>query len=188
VDADGATPPEAFLDLAQRAAAGMADCVIASRWISGARVDVAQTHDRRRASRLFHHVVEALFWMGIKDTQCGAKVMRRESVEQIQPYLRLADLAFDVNLLYSLKRAGFSVAEVPTVWTDKSGSKVAFNFRTSLNMLLSLFRLRILYSPFNRLLNPLSPLVMWAYRKLNVPPPRTEAEAQQNQPPELRHG
>lgn len=188
VDADGATPPEAFLDLAQRAATGDADCVIASRWIQGARVDVAQTTGRRRASRLFHHVVEALFWMGIKDTQCGAKVMRREAVEKIQPYLRLADLAFDVNLLYSLQRAGFTIAEVPTVWTDKSGSKVAFNFRTSLNMLLSLFRLRILYSPFNRLLNPLSPLVMWAYRKLNVPPPRTEAEAQQNHPPELRHG
>ena len=188
VDADGATPPEAFLDLAQRAAKGQADCVIASRWISGAQVDVAQTTGRRRASRLFHHAVAALFWMGIQDTQCGAKVMRRAAVERVQPYLRLADLAFDVNLLYSLKRAGFTIAEVPTVWTDKSGSKVAFNLRTSLNMLLSLFRLRFLYSPFNPLLKPISPLIAWAYRALNAPPPRSEAEAQQNQPAELRHG
>ena len=188
VDADGATPPGAFLELAQQVAAGAADCVIASRWVPGARVDVAQTTDRRRASRIFHLAVEALFWMGIQDTQCGAKVMRREAVERIQPFLRLADLAFDVNLLYSLKRAGCSVLEMPTVWTDKSGSKVAFNSRTSLNMLLSLFRLRILYSPFNRLLKPMTPLIMWIYRKLNAPPPRTEAEARETHPPELHHG
>jgi len=188
VDADGATPPEAFFDLATRAAKGEADCVIASRWIPGARVDVAQAKDRRRASRLFHHAVEALFWMGIKDTQCGAKVMRREAVERIQPFLQLADLAFDVNLLYSLKRAGFTIAEVPTIWTDKSGSKVAFNVQTSLNMLLSLFRLRILYSPLKGLLKPLAPLILLAYRKLNAPPPRTDDEARQNQPAELHHG
>ncbi len=188
VDADGATPPAAFLDLAQRAAAGQADCVIASRWIAGAQVDVAQTTGRRRASRLFHHAVEALFWMGIKDTQCGAKVMRRAAVERVQTKLRLADLAFDVNLLYSLLRAGFTIAEIPTVWTDKCGSKVAFNFRTSLNMLLSLFRLRLLYSPFNPFLKPLAPVIQWVYRRLNAPPPRTEAEARQNQPAKLRHG
>ncbi len=188
VDADGATPPEALLDLALRVARREADCVIASRWLPGSQINVAQTTDRRSASRLFHYVVELLFWMGIKDTQCGAKVMRREAVEQIQPYLRLADLAFDVNLLYSLKRAGFNIREVPTVWTDQSGSKVMFNFRTSLNMVLSLVRLRLLYSPFNPLLRPMAPLVRWVYQKLNAPPPRTEVEAQQNQPPKLRHG
>ena len=188
VDADGATPPEALMDLALRVARREADCVIASRWLPGSQINVAQTTDRRSASRLFHYVVEVLFWMGIKDTQCGAKVMRREAVERIQPYLRLADLAFDVNLLYSLKRAGFNIREVPTVWTDQSGSKVMFNFRTSLNMVLSLVRLRLLYSPFNPLLRPVAPLVRWVYQKLNAPPPRTEVEALQNQSPKLRHG
>ncbi len=188
VDADGATPPEAFLDLVGRCAAGEADCVIASRWTEGSRIDVAQTKDRRRASRWFNAVVEGLFWMGIRDTQCGAKVMRRAVVESVQPQLRLADLAFDVNLLYSLKRAGFTVREVPTVWTDKSGSKVAFNFKTSLNMLLSLVRLRLLYSPFYAWLGPLRPVEAWVYRWLNAPPPRSREDARRNEPAELRHG
>jgi hypothetical protein len=121
--------------------------------------------------------VEAFFWMGIRDTQCGAKVMRREAVSRVQPFLRLADLAFDVNLLFSLRRAGFSIKEVPTVWTDQSGSKVALNLRTSLNMLLSLVRLRLLYSPFYGWLGPLRPLEAWLYRKLNVPPPLSGKEA-----------
>lgn len=182
VDADGATPPEAFLDLVESCGRNEADCVVASRWMEGSRVNVAQTRDRRFASRLFHAFVEGFFWMGIRDTQCGAKVMRRAVVEAVQPKLRLADLAFDVNLLYAAKRAGFTVLERPTVWTDQSGSKVAFNFRTSLNMLLSLLRLRLLYSPFYAWLRPLRPLEAWVYRKLNAPPPRTSEEASRVEP------
>jgi hypothetical protein len=109
--------------------------------------------------------------MNIADTQCGAKVMKRAAIEAIHGQLRLADLAFDVNLLYSLKRAGFSILEVPTVWNDQSGSHVVFNLRTSLNMLLSLVRLRLLYSPFYPWLRPLRPLETWVYMRLRAPPP-----------------
>lgn len=185
VDADGATPPPAFLELVEACRNGQADCVIASRWVEGSQINVAQTTDRRRASRLFHAFVEGFFWMGIQDTQCGAKVMRRAAVEGVQRQLRLADLAFDVNLLYSLRRAGFSIREMPTVWTDQSGSKVAFNFRTSLNMLLSLVRLRLLYSPIYPWLRPLRPLEAWIYRSLNAPPPLTQEQAQVVEPPPL---
>jgi glycosyltransferase involved in cell wall biosynthesis len=188
VDADGATPPDAFLDLVQRCGNGEADCVIASRWIEGSRINVAQTKDRRLASRLFHGVVEGLFWMGILDTQCGAKVMRRAAVESVHPQLRIADLAFDVNLLYALCRAGKSIREVPTVWTDQSGSKVAFNAKTSLNMLLSLVRLRLVYSPFYPWLGPLRPLEAWIYRKLNAPLPLSRDDALKADPAELHHG
>lgn len=186
VDADGATPPEAFLELVEACRAGEADCVIASRWVAGSRINVAQTRGRRGASRLFHAFVEGFFWMGIADTQCGAKVLRRAAVEAVQTQLRLADLAFDVNLLYSLRRAGFRIVEKATVWTDQSGSKVAFNFRTSLNMLLSLVRLRLLYSPFYPWLRPLRPLEAWIYRKLNAPPPLTQEEAAVVVPAPLR--
>ena len=77
-----------------------------------------------------------------------------------------------MNLLYSVKRAGYRILEVPTEWNDQSGSHVVFNFRTSLNMMLSLVRLRLLYSPFYRLLRPLAPLEGWIYMKLRAPAPR----------------
>lgn len=188
VDADGATPPEAFLDLVLACNQPGADCVIASRWMDGSRIDVAQTKDRRFASRLFNLFVQGFFWMGIRDTQCGAKAMRRPVVEAVQSQLRLADLAFDVNLLYSIRRAGFRIREIPTVWTDQSGSKVAFNFRTSLNMLLSLVRLRLLYSPFYAWLRPLRPLEAWIYRKLNAPLPLTQEQARATAPADLHRG
>src|SRR5438132_1694314 len=112
--------------------------------------------------------------MNIKDTQCPCKVMRRNAVEKIQPSLRIADLAFDVNLVYSLKHAGFRVLEVPTEWTDKIGSKVTASlFRSSLTMFLSVFRIRLIYWPWlYRWLRPLRPLEGWIYDKLRAPQPR----------------
>jgi glycosyltransferase involved in cell wall biosynthesis len=170
VDADGATPPAALHDLVKRI--GEADCVIGSRWLPGARLHVEQSGKRQFASRVFHLIVQMFFNMHVKDTQCGAKVMRREAVEKIHSALRIADMAFDINLLYSLKRAGYHILEVPTEWTDKIGSKVRL-FRTSLTMFLSVLRIRIIYSPFYNWMGPLRPLEAWIYRKLlRAPPPK----------------
>lgn len=169
VDADGATAPKDFLDLVHRCRE--ADCVIGSRWIEGAVLHQAQSNQRQFASRVFHMIVEGLFWMGIRDTQCGAKVISSAAIQTIHENLRITDMAFDINLLYALKRAGFKILEVPTVWTDKLGSKVALG-KTSLTMLLSVIRVRLIYSPlYPRLLLPLRPLETWLYKKLRAPLP-----------------
>lgn len=168
VDADGATPPHAYLDLVKKI--GAADCVIGSRWLPGAVIHQSQSGNRQFASRVFHAIVQTLFWMNIRDTQCGAKVMKRVVAEKIHPALRIADMAFDINLLYSMKRAGFKILETPTEWTDKAGSKVALG-RSSLTMFLSVVRVRLIYSPFHGLFRPLRPLEAWIYRKLRAPQP-----------------
>jgi glycosyltransferase involved in cell wall biosynthesis len=169
VDADGATAPPAFHDLIKECAS--VDCAIGSRWIEGAIIQHTQSLRRRVYSRAFHMLVELLFGMRIKDTQCGAKVMRRAAMEKVHPNLRIADVAFDINLLYSLKRAGFTVREVPTTWTDKIGSKMALN-KGALAIILSVLRLRIIYIPkLYTLLRPFRPLEGWIYRKLRSPQP-----------------
>ncbi len=169
VDADGATPPRAFLDLVRHI--GGADCVVGSRWLPDSVIHQSQTGNRRFASRGFHTIVQLLFRLNIHDTQCGAKVMKREAVEKIHSNLRIADMAFDINLLVSLKRAGYRIREVPTEWTDQAGSKVTL-FRSSLTMFLSVVRIRLIYWPvFYKLLRPLRPLEGWVYNKLRAPRP-----------------
>jgi len=168
VDADGATEPKAFHDLVRHL--DEADCVIGSRWIPGAILHQSQSGKRQFASRVFHKIVQALFHMNIRDTQCGAKVLRRGVVEKIHTTLHIADMSFDINLLYSIKRAGLRVLEVPTEWTDKVGSKVTLG-KTSLTMLLSVIRLRLVYSPFYKWLRPLRPIEGWLYKKLSAPRP-----------------
>jgi glycosyltransferase involved in cell wall biosynthesis len=168
VDADGATSPTAFLDLVQHC--DRADCVIGSRWIEGAVLHQSQSRQRQIFSRVFHSLVQFLFRMNIRDTQCGAKVMRREAIERIHSALRIADVAFDINLLYSLHREGFTILELPTEWTDKLGSKIRLN-KGSLGIVLSVFRLRLVYSRFYRWLRPLRPIEAWIYRQLRAPQP-----------------
>ena len=141
-------------------------------WWGGSLQSTGASHcSLEHVVRLGHGIVQALFRLNVKDTQCGAKLLRREVVEKIHPSLRIADMAFDINLLYAIKRAGFRILEVPTEWTDKMGSKVVLG-RTSLTMLLSVLRLRLVHSPFYRLLRPLRPLETWLYLKLKAPPPR----------------
>ena len=173
VDADGATPPHAFLELVKKV--GAADCVIGSRWLPGAVIHQSQTGNRQFASRVFHLIVQTLFWLNIRDTQCGAKVMQRAVVEKIHPFLQIADMAFDINLLVAIRRAGFTVLEVPTEWTDQIGSKVTMT-RTSLTMFLSVVRVRLIYSPFYKLLRPLRPLEAWVYKKLRAPTPLSRSD------------
>ena len=169
-DADGATGPAAFIELAKHI--GNADCVVGSRWLPDSVLHQAQPKLRRFVSRCFHLIVELLFWMRIKDTQCPCKLMRCAAVEKIHSTLCIADLAFDVNLLVSLHRAGFRVLEVPVEWTDKAGSKVTASlFRASLTMFLSVVRLRLIYSPLYKLLKPLRPVEGWIYKKLRAPQP-----------------
>lgn len=173
VDADGATAPNAFHDLVKHA--DEAECVIGSRWIEGAILHQSQSGKRQFASRVFHMIVQTLFHMNIRDTQCGAKVLRRSVVEKIHSKLHIADMAFDINLLYSIKRAGLRVLEVPTEWTDKVGSKVTLG-KTSMTMLLSVIRLRLVYSPFYKWLQPLRPIEGWLYKKLSAPRPLSSRE------------
>jgi len=176
VDADGATPPHSFLDLTRHITE--VDCVIGSRWLPESVLHQEQTTLRKFFSRCFHFIVEVMFGMRIKDTQCPCKLMKRVVVERIHSTLRIADLAFDVNLLVSIKRAGFKTLEVPIEWTDKIGSKVTSSlFRSSLTMFLSVVRVRLIYSPFYQWLRPLRPLEGWVYKKLQAPQPLPQAEA-----------
>jgi glycosyltransferase involved in cell wall biosynthesis len=169
VDADGATAPAAFLDLVRHCQE--VDCAIGSRWMPASVLHQSQSRQRRIFSRVFHCFVQLLFRMKIQDTQCGAKVMRREAVQTIHSALRITDVAFDINLLYSFKKSGFTVREVPTEWTDKIGSKIKLN-KGALGIVLSVVRLRLLYSPFYKWLRPLRPLETWIYKKLSAPQPR----------------
>ncbi len=170
VDADGATGPAAVLKLLPFLAE--ADCVIGSRWLPGSVLLKAQPKFRQVVSRCFHFIVEVLFWLHIKDTQCPCKLMRRAAVEKIHPNLRIADLAFDVNLLVAMKRAGYRILEIPVEWTDIVGSKVTASlFRNSLAMFLSVVRVWLIYSPFYKMLRPLRPLEAWVYAKLRAPAP-----------------
>ena len=145
VDADGSTPPNAFQALVDHIGTG--DAIIASRWRAGSRVSPKQPLARRVASRIFNGLVRLFFGLRLTDTQCGAKLMKREALQRIGPKLGLTRWAFDVDLLFQFKREGYKILEVPTEWHDAADSKLNV-VRASFEMFVAMCRLRLLYSPF----------------------------------------
>ena len=145
VDADNATLPEAFDDLVTHI--GDAGVIIASRYIPCAKVSPRQPLSRRIASRVFNKLIRLLFKLKITDTQCGAKLLRGDAMRAALPHLGLTRWAFVVDLLFQLRRLGYRIAEIPTTWSDRGGSKLKIG-RTSLEMFMAICRLRLLYSPF----------------------------------------
>ncbi|MBI4362190.1 MAG: glycosyltransferase family 2 protein [Euryarchaeota archaeon] len=140
VDADGSTPAGQFLRLAGALEAGSADGVVGSRKVEGADIRVPAPASRRVASFLFGVLVSVLFHLGIRDTQCGAKLFRREPLQRVLPLLRTRGFEFDVELLWRLKRSGGVVREVPLEWRWSPGSRLRFH--QTVRMGLSLVRLR----------------------------------------------
>jgi glycosyltransferase involved in cell wall biosynthesis len=123
VDADGATPPEELLRLAE--VAQEADGAIATRRHPAAVLPARRTLARRLTSAGFAIAVRRLLGLPYRDTQCGAKVLRRQVIDDVLPRLRARDLLFDVDLLASATEAGHHIVEVPTIWIDQEGSRVS---------------------------------------------------------------
>jgi glycosyltransferase involved in cell wall biosynthesis len=123
VDADGATPPRELLRLAD--AAGRVGGAIASRRHPAAMLPARRPLSREITSAGFASSVRMLMGLPYRDTQCGAKVLRRDVVSDVLPRLAARDLLFDVDLLAAARERGHRVVEVPTVWIDQEGSRVS---------------------------------------------------------------
>ena len=145
VDADMATPPNAFYGLVRNIKG--VDGVIADRWDKRSRVS-PQTFFRRILSRGFNFIVRSLFLFCYRDTQCGAKLFKRKLLIKLIPKLGSSEWSFDVDLLFYTRRAKAKIKSIPTMWEDKRGSSINLK-KTPITMLLSAIRLRLIHSPFN---------------------------------------
>lgn len=122
VDADGSIAPEELGQLVD--AARHADGAIASRRLADSSILGRRPPTRTAASGVFAWLVRRLFGLPYTDTTCGAKVIRREALSRFLPRVTTTDLVFDVDLLLQADHAGYRFMEVPTVWTERTGSRV----------------------------------------------------------------
>jgi len=156
VDADFATPPEAFYSLFKNIA--NFDGIIANRWDKKSLITLKQTILRRILSRGYNIAVRSLFLFRYRDTQCGAKLFKKEILQGNIEKIVSSEWGFDVALLFCLKKEGNAkIRSIPTIWNDKKESHINLK-KTPINMFLSLIRLRLVHSPFK--------FVVRFYRKL----------------------
>ena len=124
VDADGSLVPEDFKKLLQQLQDNY--CVISSRSITGSQWINKEPLFKRFASRGFNLFVNLVLNLKVKDTQCGAKFFKFDIIKTIIPQIEVTNWAFDVAILYHIKRMGYNIKEIPVKWRHDLGTK--FNY------------------------------------------------------------
>lgn len=105
----------------------------------GSREDIGATRDgepwvRHVMGRIFNLGVQALLLPGLEDTQCGFKFFSRNSLDTVLEYHQLYRnakgikdarvTAFDIEMLYIVRRHEFAITTLPVDWTYGENSKV----------------------------------------------------------------
>lgn len=137
-DADGATPIEQEQGLRAALEDG-ADAAVGSRRLTGTSVR-RQLH-RALIGTAFSSLVRLLVGTPVRDTQCGFKMFRRETILELLRWCDDPGYLLDVELLAVAGRLGFRVVEVPVTWSEVPGSKVRV-LRDGWRMFRGLWRLR----------------------------------------------
>ncbi|KAL6265428.1 hypothetical protein P5V15_002225 [Pogonomyrmex californicus] len=72
----------------------------------------------------FHFLVWLLCVRGVRDTQCGFKLLTRKSARTIFEALHVERWAFDVEMLYIAQTLNIPITEIAVNWTEIEGSKI----------------------------------------------------------------
>jgi len=101
-----------------------ADVVIGSRAIDRSRIEVRQPPWREWSGRTFNLAIRLLGIRGVRDTQCGFKLLRGDVARRLFAAMVVERYAFDVELLWLARRHGYRIREVAVVWRNDPSSHV----------------------------------------------------------------
>lgn len=126
MDADGSASLDHFEDAIPHFRSE-ADLVIASRALKESRLDPPGPFVKRIFGRAENLFIQIMLLPGVGDTQCGFKVFTEEAAERIFPALKTPGWGFDVEVLALAKRFGYSVAQIPVLWSHRDPSALRFS-------------------------------------------------------------
>lgn len=164
LDADGPISPEEMYGLVHFLD-GDVDCVLASRWIRGASGVRAEPLFNRVAGRGWNFLTRSLMFLPLKDTQAGAKFFKGPVARSLLRTVTLTNRAFDVDMLYHVRKAGGRMQEVPVQWTHDDATRMPIAKAIPV-MFLSLVGLRVMNSPLGPRVPP--KLVSWFLSEFGV--------------------
>ncbi len=132
MDADFSHNPEDLLKLYETCAIAGADVAIGSRYIRGVNV-VNWPMSRVLMSYFASMYVRFITGIHIMDTTAGFKCYRRKVLETIDlTAIKFVGYAFQIEMKFLAWKFGFTIAEVPIIFTDrtKGSSKMSSNIIT----------------------------------------------------------
>ena len=156
LDADGPISPKEMYGLV----GGLedVDCVVASRWVRGSSGVGSEPLFNRLAGRAWNFLTRSLLFLPLRDTQAGAKFFRASVLRPLLESVTLTNRAFDVDLLYHVRKRGNGIREVPVAWTHDPATRMPIG-RAIPVMFVSLVGVRLVNSPVGKRVPPR--LIQW---------------------------
>jgi dolichol-phosphate mannosyltransferase len=146
MDADFSHDPRYLSELLARA--GEADLVLGSRYVPGGGT-VNWGLGRRLVSRLGSFYARTILGVPVRDLTGGFKCFRRSVLEAIDlATVECSGYAFQIELTYRALRKGFTVAEVPIVFSDRRVGRSKMSRRIVLEAVRKVWTMR--FSRFAR--------------------------------------
>ncbi|MEX0595410.1 MAG: dolichyl-phosphate beta-glucosyltransferase [Candidatus Paceibacterota bacterium] len=100
------------------------DVVVGSRDIIGSQVEIRQARYKEILGDLGNWWLQILLVGGIKDTQCGFKVLSGKVARHVFAKINMKGWSFDIELLALARYFGYSVKEMPVIWYNDESSHV----------------------------------------------------------------
>ena len=139
-DADFSTPIEELEKLEARLAE--TPVVIGSRGLADSVIREHQPFYRELMGKTFNRIIRVLGVRGLRDTQCGFKLLEGDLARSLCSDLTIDGFAYDVELLWLAQRRGHAIGEVGVVWVNSPDSRVD-PIRSSLSMFRDVIRIRL---------------------------------------------
>ena len=123
MDCDFSHNPDDLVNLYNACAQEGADLSIGSRYVKGGKV-VNWPIDRILMSYFASLYVRIILCINIHDTNAGFKCYKRKVLETINlEGIRFIGYAFQIEMKYKVKKAGFKIKEVPITFTDRTAGE-----------------------------------------------------------------
>jgi dolichyl-phosphate beta-glucosyltransferase len=140
-DADLSTPIQELDKLMDWLDRGY-DIAIGSRALPESDILVRQPWFREFMGKTFNKLVQLLTVSGIRDTQCGFKLFRKEAASALFEKQTILGFGFDVEILFMARHMGCRIKEVPVKWINSPNSRVRV-VKDPFLMLCDLMRIRV---------------------------------------------
>ncbi len=123
MDCDFSHNPDDLVNLFNACSKDGADLSIGSRYVKGGKV-VNWPIDRILMSYFASLYVRLILWINIHDTTAGFKCYKRNVLETINlDGIKFIGYAFQIEMKYKVKKAGFKIKEVPITFTDRTAGE-----------------------------------------------------------------
>ncbi|MGM0440873.1 MAG: dolichyl-phosphate beta-glucosyltransferase [Elusimicrobiota bacterium] len=141
-DADLSTPIEEYEKLEKEITQKEYDIAIGSRGLAGSEKIVPQNFFRDKMGKLFGLLVRIMLLPGIRDSQCGFKLFKREVAKDVFSCQTVCGFGFDPEILFISQKKGYKIKEVPIVWKNSFETKLS-PFKDSVFIGYELIKIKI---------------------------------------------